>query len=107
VLSRVTEYEKENELSWIYGRGWDQNDWEIKEYPDKTMLDKLFPDKAVILKRIDGHAILVNQKALDMAGITPATKIEGGIVELKNGKLTGILIDNAAEPVEAIVPELP
>lgn len=107
VLTRIANYEKTNTLSWIYGRGWDQNDWAIKQYPDKTELDKLFPNKPVILKRVDGHAVLCNQKALDMAGINASTKIAGGIIETKNGVLTGILIDNAADPVEKLVPPLP
>lgn len=107
VLSQVIAYNKTNTLDWIYGRGWDQNDWAIKEYPDKEELDSLFPGKPVILKRIDGHAVLCNQKALDMAGITVNTIIQGGIIEKKNGNLTGILIDNATEPVEKIIPALP
>lgn len=107
VLAKLVGYDKTNTLDWIYGRGWDQNDWEIKEYPDKAALDSLFPDKPVILKRLDGHAVLCNQKALDMAGITLNTIISGGIIGKSNGKLTGILIDNAAEPVEHIIPLLP
>lgn len=107
VLYKVAEYQKSNKLSWIYGRGWDQNDWETKEFPDKSLLDKLYPDIPVILKRIDGHSILCNQKALDMAGIDNRTKIPGGIIEKKNNQLTGILIDNATEPVERLIPALP
>lgn len=107
VLDKLVDYDKTNTLDWIYGRGWDQNDWAVKEFPDKKALDSLFPNKPVILKRVDGHAVLCNQKALDMAGITEQTIIAGGIIEKKNGKLTGILIDNAAEPVENIIPSLP
>lgn len=107
VLAKLVEYEQTNTLEWIYGRGWDQNDWEVKEYPDKKVLDSLFPNKPVILKRVDGHAVLCNQKALDMAGITANTVIPGGIIGKSNGKLTGILIDNASEPVENIIPIMP
>lgn len=107
VLNRLQAYEQTNKYAWIYARGWDQNDWTVKEFPNKKELDSLFPNKPVILKRIDGHAILCNQKALDMAGITVNTKIDGGLVEVKNGKLTGILVDNAMEPVEAIIPKIP
>ena len=46
----------------IYGSGWDQNDWEDPKYPKKDTLDLLFPNTPVVLKRIDGHAYLVNQK---------------------------------------------
>lgn len=85
---------------WIIGRGWDQNDWDVKEYPNKAKLDSLFPNKPVLLTRVDGHAALVNQKALDIAGFTTKTKINGGDVEIKEGKLTGILIDNAEDSLK-------
>ena len=77
----------------IRGRGWDQNDWEIKEFPNKNKLDLLYPDTPVILERIDGHAYLVNQKALDIAGININTKSNNGTLLSKKGKLTGVLID--------------
>ena len=77
----------------IRGRGWDQNDWEVKEFPNKNKLDLLYPDTPVILERIDGHAYLVNQKALDMAGININTKSNNGTLLSKKGKLTGVLID--------------
>ncbi|HRH11512.1 MAG TPA: amidohydrolase [Bacteroidia bacterium] len=94
-----------NKTQWIIGRGWDQNDWKVNEYPDKRKLDSLFPNIPVLLKRIDGHAILVNQKALDIAGFTEKTKINGGELVLKNGKLSGILIDNAGDSLEYFIPK--
>ena len=90
--------------TWIIGRGWDQNDWEIKEFPDKEALDKLFKDNPVLLTRIDGHAAIANQEALDIAGIKPGTNLIGGDVEVKNEKLTGILIDNAIDLVSSKIP---
>ena len=104
VVSKMKEYSTHAPMQWLYGRGWDQNDWAVKEFPDKHIFDSLFPDRPVFLKRIDGHAALLNQKALDIAGITTATKIAGGEVELKNGKLTGILLDNAMHFAEEKVP---
>lgn len=104
IIEKLKEYSKHAPMEWIYGRGWDQNDWEVKEYPDKKILDSLFPDRPVFLKRIDGHAALVNQKALDLAAVTVNTKVNGGSVELKDGKLTGILIDNAMDLVDGKIP---
>jgi len=104
VMDTVSHYRDKRFMGWIFGRGWDQNDWEIKEYPDRRMIDSLFPDVPVFLLRIDGHAALVNQVALDMAGITPETKIAGGEVEVKNGRLTGILVDNAVDSVKKLIP---
>ena len=77
----------------IRGRGWDQNDWKVKEFPNKNKLDLLYPDTPVILERIDGHAYLVNQKALDIAGININTKSNNGTLLSKKGKLTGVLVD--------------
>jgi predicted amidohydrolase YtcJ len=78
VIERVKEFSKTNKRSWIIGRGWDQNDWVIKMYPDRKMLDSLFPNTPVVLKRIDGHAALVNAAAMKAAGINDSTKISGG-----------------------------
>lgn len=101
----ITEYAQQHDYSWILGRGWDQNDWEVKEFPTYDELNQLFPDKPIFIKRIDGHAAIANQKALELAGINTSTKIEGGIIEQKNGQLTGVLIDNAMELVENVIPE--
>ena len=104
VVSRITKFQDEKNNSFIVGRGWDQNDWEVQEFPVKDTLDMLFPDTPVAITRIDGHAILANQAALDAAGITVDTPAEGGEIEKKNGKLTGILIDNPMALVENAVP---
>lgn len=104
-LTRLQEFAKTNNEPWLLGRGWDQNLWEGKKFPDKTKLDELFPNRPVLLKRVDGHGALANQKALELAGITPQSVIAGGMVEVKNGKLTGILLDNAVDSVEKAVPQ--
>ncbi len=91
--------------AWIIGRGWDQNDWGVKEYPTNEKLNSLFPNTPVFLTRIDGHAALVNETALRLAGINEKTKISGGEFILKGGKLTGILIDNAVDMVSKVIPQ--
>lgn len=105
VVAKVVAFQKEKNVSFIEGRGWDQNDWEHKEFPSREKFDSLFPNTPVVLTRIDGHAMLVNGKALELAGITTKTKIEGGQIEVINGKTTGILVDNAMELINAIIPE--
>lgn len=91
---------------WILGRSWDQNDWQVKEFPDKTKLDVLFPDTPVYLVRVDGHAGWCNSKLLEMAGITSSSKVNGGEVLLKNGEPSGILIDNAMGLVYGLIPQI-
>ncbi len=94
--------------AWIEGRGWDQNDWEIKEYPHRQMLDEIIPDRPVFLRRVDGHAGWGNSAALRLAGITADTEDpEGGeILRDEQGEPTGILIDNAVDLVAKVIPDV-
>jgi len=106
-VDRTVKFTADNAIKpgeWVAGRGWDQNDWEKKEFPDKETLDSVFPGNPVILTRIDGHAAIANQKAMDIAGVKAGDKLTGGEVEVKNGKLTGILIDNAVDLVSSKIP---
>ncbi len=105
VCERVKEHAERYPTEWVLGRGWDQNDWQVKEFPDKEKLDVLFPDIPVMLTRIDGHAVIVNSKALEIAGIDLNTVVDGGEVVMKNGEPSGVLIDNAIDIVREKVPE--
>jgi hypothetical protein len=105
ILEKLQQFGRENPEGWIVGRGWDQNDWSIKEFPDNTKLNELFPNRPVVLTRIDGHAAIANEAALDLAGFKSGQKIIGGEVETISGKLSGILIDNAQNAVYAKIPE--
>ncbi len=89
---------------WIVGRGWDQNDWADKTFPGREELDRLFPDRPVALVRIDGHAILANEKALHLANVDTDTRVEGGEIMRNKGKLTGVLIDNAMSFIYKAMP---
>lgn len=104
VIDTVIAFAARNTEGWITGNGWDQNDWKSKKFPEKSRLDSLFPVRPVILTRIDGHAAIVNQAALDIAGIKPGQTITGGEIETVNGKLTGLLIDNAVGIVTRKIP---
>ncbi|TAF50405.1 MAG: amidohydrolase, partial [Sphingobacteriia bacterium] len=93
------------EMTWIQGRGWDQNNWPGKQFPTNDLLNVAFPNTPVVLTRVDGHASIANNKALALAGIQAGQKITGGDIQTKNGKLTGVLIDNADNAVYAVVPK--
>ena len=105
-VARVAEFAKNhpNEI-WIRGRGWDQNKFPGGAYPDNKTLNVLFPTTPVLLQRVDGHAAIANEKALEMAAVTAATKLTGGEVALSAGKPTGLLIDNAVDLVSSIIPK--
>lgn len=105
-LQRVQDFAKEHPgIAWIRGRGWDQNSWPGKEFPDNTALNTLFPNTPALLQRVDGHAAIANAKALSLAGVQNGQSLEGGTIESKNGQLTGLLIDNAVDLVKRVIPQ--
>lgn len=104
VIDRVVKFQNDNQKEFIIGRGWDQNDWEVKEFPTKKELDSIFPETPVALERVDGHAYLANQVALDAAGIKWDTKVEGGEIVKNEFGNTGVLIDNPMRLIDAIIP---
>ncbi len=97
---------KPNRGKWLYGRGWNQERWLVKELPTKEILDSTYPNIPVIFRRTDGHSIWVNSKALELAKIDQNTKDPDGgkILHNRDGSLTGVLIDNAADMVMNLLP---
>lgn len=104
VCDRVAFYARLHPDGWIIGRGWDQNDWLNKEFPDRAMLDSMFPNRPVVLKRVDGHALLINDAARRASGLNPDVPIAGGEVLKNEGRYTGVLIDQACTIVSDAVP---
>ena len=140
VVERLMPYRDNlNDTSWLIGRGWDQNDWAIQEFPDRKLLDSLFPHRPVLLSRVDGHAVVVNERALHTtrfevkgqrfmgAGATGRAKpgiagradlnhgeaAQGGnrhhaggeALRRRDGTLSGVLIDNTADLLQARIPK--
>ncbi len=104
-IQRVQDFAKAHEgIAWIRGRGWDQNTWPGKAFPDNARLNALFPNTPVLLQRVDGHAAVANAKAFEIANVHEGQTLEGGTIEVKNGQLTGLLIDNAVDLVTRTIP---
>lgn len=104
IIEILKNFQQSHTSEWLTGRSWDQNDWEVKDFPTKKILDEAFPSTPVSLIRVDGHAVWVNSEALKRAGITATTKVQGGEVILANNEPTGILIDNAVDLVTNLIP---
>ncbi len=104
VIERTKQHRQQYSGEWILGRGWDQNDWQVEEFPTKEKLDEAFPDVPVVLRRIDGHALIANTEALKRAGVTVQTSVDGGEILKKNGQLTGVFIDNAMDLILNVIP---
>ena len=92
---------------WVVGRGWIEKVWPEKRFPTRYELDRFSSDKPVILERADGHAVVVNSLALELAGISSESNDpHGGRIEKdKNGEPTGMLIDKATALVEKLIPK--
>ena len=98
VLERLEKHNDNNDSEWLLGRGWDQNLWDDKRFPENIELNRRFPDKKVLITRVDGHAVLVSDNVLKIIGLDRANRIDV--------KPCGILLDNAADMAKAIVPSL-
>ena len=105
IIERLIASDLNNQSDVILGRGWDRNDWDNKQFPVNTELNKVFKNKLVVLERIDGHAYIVNDNALELAGIDQNTLVRGGLVLLKDNKPTGVLIDAPMSMVDKVLPE--
>jgi len=105
VVERCVEYNKTKISTWIEGRGWDHTTWSDQTFPNKKELDEKFPNTPVLLRRVDGHMAIANQSALNIAGITVETEILGGFIEVIDGKLTGVVSDNAVDHIRNFIPK--
>lgn len=105
MLTRLEKFAQKENPTVIEARGWDQSIWGDSTLPNNQLLDERFPDIPVVCTRIDGHAMLANTKALELAGITSQTKIEGGKIIVENNECTGLLLDMAIELVKEKLPK--
>ena len=105
MLNRISVYQAKKNKKVLIGRGWDQATWGEKELPTNDQLNKAYPSIPICLYRIDGHAALVNDAMIKLASINPDSVIAGGSIEKKNGKPTGILIDNAMNLLQKYLPD--
>jgi predicted amidohydrolase YtcJ len=100
VVERVRRFQMENPQTVIRGRGWDQNLWEDSSMPNNERLSEAFPDIPVLLKRIDGHAMLVNKIVIERNGIQLGDDMEGGAILAHQNSPSGVLVDNAMNLVK-------
>lgn len=90
---------------WVIGRGYDHFRLDTKRHPTRDELDAALPDHPVWIVRTDGHLAVANSMALARAGIDEDTPSPpGGLIEKRDGRLTGLLAETAREPVLAVLP---
>lgn len=105
IMEILKEHHQDHPGEWLVGRGWDQNDWENKAFPNKEPLDKMFPNTAVILIRIDGHAVVVNSEAVERLGISVNDEFPKGEAIVEDGEFTGVFLENTADRFKDLIPD--
>ncbi|MFA6770035.1 MAG: amidohydrolase [Bacteroidales bacterium] len=106
ILDRLKERFDESNPSYLAGDGWDQTLWGSDEFPSNTKLNELFPDIPVVLFRVDFHAVIVNDVAIRLLGITPGDpSIPADEAIMENGKFKGVFLENSASRFESVLPE--
>ena len=107
VIARVKDWANDVKPGqWIQGRGWDQNRWPVKEFPNQAALSRAFPNNPVVLTRIDGHALLANARAMELARVTASTPdpTGGRIIRDPSGAPAGVFVDNAQQLIARAIP---
>jgi hypothetical protein len=88
---------------WIAGRGWHQAKWArspvpmVEGNPVHRALSAVSPANPVVLTHASGHAVFVNQRALELAEVNASTPNPSGgeIVRDASGAATGMLRESA------------
>ena len=82
---------------WVVGEGWDETLWPVKNVPTRWDLDEVSGKHPVYLVRVDGHLGVANTRALQLAGVTVASRDpEGGKIDRdESGTPTGVLREKA------------
>jgi predicted amidohydrolase YtcJ len=106
MLADLAEYGKKHTETWVVGRGWDHTIWPNSELPHKNQLDSLFPNRPVLLTRVDGHAAIANSVALQISGFNENTRVPGGHLDADENGLTGIVYDKAIHRIRDSIPLL-
>ncbi|MGO2011703.1 MAG: amidohydrolase [Pseudoalteromonas sp.] len=106
VQEKLAEFAKDK-TGWIIGRGWNQELWPDKKFPSAADLDKIIADKPVVLSRIDSHAIWVNTKAMELAGITAKVQSPAGgeVIRDSFNNPSGIFVDKAENLISTAIPK--
>lgn len=104
LITDVEIYQQRNNKKIVVGQGWNEGSWRDNSLPANERLNEVFPDTPVCLFRNDGHTALVNDAMFRLAGITSETEVAGGEIMKKDGRLTGIITDEAMELVKKKLP---
>jgi predicted amidohydrolase YtcJ len=92
----------------LTGAGWYGDVYE-GGFPTRQQLDAIVADRPLILNSHDGHGVWANSAAIEAAGLTDdvADPPGGRFVRDREGRLSGVFLDTAVAPIDAIRPDPP
>jgi predicted amidohydrolase YtcJ len=99
VAQRLKAWIADHKGSAVVGGGWIETGWPEGRFLNRGDIDPVSGDTPVLLRRADGHAVVANTAALKAAHIDETTPAPfgGQILKGPDGKLTGMLVDNAMQ----------
>ncbi len=108
IVETIRTYIAEHEIpagAWVTAKGYDHNRLKEMTHPTAEVLDRVGTDHPIILKHQSGHMGVFNTKALEIIGVTPETPCpSGGLIEVRDGKVTGYMEENAFIEFQQHVP---
>jgi len=95
------------EDKWLFGEGWNENNFSNGRIPTIKELDDIRKEP-ILLTRVCHHVILGNSAALEAGGVNQDSPSPGGgeIGRDSEGKLNGLLFDNAMNTVTNAIPRV-
>jgi predicted amidohydrolase YtcJ len=108
VIDRLEKHYNVYKPAFLVGDGWDQTLWENKDLPSNDLLNRSFPDIPVYLRRVDFHALWVNERAIELAGLRPGDSgiAPGEAILTADGHFTGVFLENTYERINATIPPM-
>ncbi|MCF8230634.1 MAG: amidohydrolase [Bacteroidales bacterium] len=103
ILNILQKHHKNNPAEWLLGRGWDQNEWPVKDFPTNRELNKQYPNTPVVLTRVDGHAVVANEEAIARAELAESDIPKDEAI-YNDGKLTGVFLEGTADRLRDQIP---
>ena len=90
---------------WVLARGYDQTKLDVGRHPLRDELDRVAPENPVMVTRACGHVSIFNSLALKAGGLDESSPTpQGGFIEIADGRLTGMVAENARDPVREAIP---
>ncbi|MGM0919601.1 MAG: amidohydrolase [Bacillota bacterium] len=90
---------------WIFASSYNELTMVESRYLTRYELDEVSTEHPIMIMRTCGHIMIVNSRALELAGVNDqSANPEGGVFGRdESGKLNGLLVEAAMQPVSRVI----